>query len=765
MTKWGVYLGVASITVASACGDSSVVTSVDQEQLWAILHDEELTTVSHVATGLANLFLVAPAAFQGTFGQWSFDDCNADRTNLADSGPNFNTGFRSVGVTCAPGIAGQAVALAVKEDLVYVPDQPGFTFENGVTVAGWFNPSATDKTRTLIRKRDKGTSSFALVLNNGKYQFVANLGGKAISVTAPHPAEIGVFHHLAGTYDGNTLRLYLDGFEVRGLGVGGTIPPGPGPLLIGNDGSERRFDGLIDNVIFEGRALTNAEVLALTCFRSPATLVVSPLTNDSTPPGATATFDLAVTNHDLPSCGTTRYQAFVSVFIPDISVNLSPFESDPVPGGGTTHFTLTATPDDNVEPGTFQIAFEVFGGNTFLNDSVELVVTEPAGCHVRKSHELMIKTISVADDPVRTRFAGDPSDPRTGAWTFKRLIENMAPTPEDAPSMVLDFLTSFTVPQTIDGFTIDPRPRIQSLIDFWPRTPDGALDLAQAPVQLLAIVNRFDLRDLANGDAGEARFVFNFTFFGNSTQANLILEYKLPAATAEEVLGWAQAFHGLGAIPFSEDYNVALQAITDRFAGRGARPAAVNGSALSALRTNEIDFGDNFLWQMREFALSPDTGRIVPATIKLTPDRSFDGTDTLAAFIDANQAAIIAETHVVPDTFNGQPFRAGAVFNDTTTWFAPGVDGEARHHFALNTCNGCHSQQETGILFTHINPRSPGTGVESALSPFLTGVTVSDPVTGQPRTFNDLARRAADLDAVVCAQPGANLAKGISRVH
>src|SRR5215470_5102531 len=103
-------VGIASILVIAGCGTSGG-TSFDQDELWAILHDEELTNVPNPVVGLEKLSAVAPAAFQGTFGQWSFDDCNDARTNLADSGPNFNTAFRSVGVTCAPGISGQAVAL------------------------------------------------------------------------------------------------------------------------------------------------------------------------------------------------------------------------------------------------------------------------------------------------------------------------------------------------------------------------------------------------------------------------------------------------------------------------------------------------------------------------------------------------------------------------------------------------------------------------------------------------------------------------------
>jgi hypothetical protein len=433
------------------------------------------------------------------------------------------------------------------------------------------------------------------------------------------------------------------------------------------------------------------------------------------------------------------------------------------------------TPNDSVDPGTnFFLDFEVTEPvtNFFQFGSANVTVAEPTGCHVSTSRELMIKSTTVVDDSLRTAFNPSSIDARNGVWTFKHLMENLAPTAAQAPAMVESMLGSFTTPQTINGFTIDVRPGMQStILDNWSRTSDGALDLSRAPMRLQAIVNRFDLRDLANGDAGEVRFVFGFvdpfdTFF--PLQATMIFEYKLPAASDQDALGWAQSFHALGALSFGESYNAALQAITERVVTRGARPDHTNGSAINTVRTNEIDFGFNGIWQMRQFNLSASSGLLEPAPLALTPDRSFNSSSTLASYINANQADIIAEKHTVPLVFNGQPFQAGAVFNDLTTWFAPGVDSEARHHFALNTCNGCHSSTETNTFFTQINPRFAFN--EASLSSFLTGTTVNDPATGRQRSFNDLGRRNTDLKSIVCAgqmslSGSANLRKGIQRVH
>ncbi len=348
-----------------------------------------------------------------------------------------------------------------------------------------------------------------------------------------------------------------------------------------------------------------------------------------------------------------------------------------------------------------------------------------------------------------------PDSPSLGVWTFGHLLRELAPTPADAPALAEKLFDHWLTDQNVNGFTVAARPAIQSiLLDVWPRTPDGALDLDRAPLRLQAIVNRTDLRNLAAGSAGEGRFVFAVNGQGGFPQQfTVILEYNLPATTAADAATWAGLWHDLASHPFpSEEYNAALEVLTRRFSSHGASPGSINGSALVNLRTNEIALSNIGRWELREFNLSPTTGFFDEATVKETPDLGFNGSQTFADFVNQNAAAIISEipganNGTVPAQFEGSPFLAGSMFNDLVEWSAPGIaNDDARFHASLNTCNGCHGP-EANTQFLQITPRSPGG--EATLSPFLTGTTVTDPA-GVTRTLNDLGRRRTDFTGVVC---------------
>lgn len=724
---------------------------------------------------------------------WNFDDCDPSRTDLFDSSFQSHTAFRTVDVACTPGRERQAVSFARPEDLVYAPDQPDYALDHGVTIAAWVRPDTVDDVHTLFRKRDGADSAFALLINRGRFQFVVRLDSGRIA-SASAPAAAGAWTHVAGSFDGKVVRLYVDGAEVSRTPARGELSRGAGPLLMGNDAAERRFAGVMDGVWFNTMAAPSSTILALTCLRHDPTLNVSPEVSPSVPAGTAVTYTLAIHNPNHADCAPESFATFVTPELFDFVIEPSFVQVDAVESGETRELEFAVQSGAQTEGGSYRLVFQaqssdgnffgpvgVFGplprpvsptsarSQTAFADepaveppvlrtglveaSAQYVVQEAEGCHVSSQRELMVRDVSVVDDPVRTSFEGPAGDAKRGAWSFGRLMQRLSPTDADAADNTEAMFRSFLSPQTINGFTVGPRPPMEDLVlRTWPRTADGKLDLARAPVRLLAITNRLDLVDLAKGKAGEGRITFGvLSPEGLPMEFTVIFEYALQATDEAEVQAWADAVHALQALSFpSEAYNEALQVLTDRFSGRSDREGLPNGSGLIDIRTNELALNDDGQWQMREFRISPETGSIAPANVALTPDASFNfESEVLARFINANEATILTETHEVPARFEDMPFLGGAVFNNIDFWTAPGITNpEARHKFSLNTCNGCHGA-ETQTGFLHISPREAGR--PSVLSGFLTGTTVFDPMTGEERPLNELARRRGLLEQVVCA--------------
>jgi hypothetical protein len=488
------------------------------------------------------------------------------------------------------------------------------------------------------------------------------------------------------------------------------------------------------------------------CERRNPAITVSSEPSERVSAGTALKYTLSVRNQNVGGCAPEAFLSSVTTPPSDPGFHAEPESqtSPPLAAGEQLDVVTVVTSASDQEAGSYPLQFFL---RSLLKDQsrvltaeadTEYVVAEPVGCHVAVSRELLIRHPTVVDDSVRT-LAG-------GAWTFGKLMQQASRSDESAADSVEAMFRSFASEQTVNGFKVEARRAVESIIlDSWPRTEAGKLNLARSPLRLLAIVNRLDLADRARAKAGEGRFVYGIVdASGASLLFSLIVEYLMPAQTEADARDWAFAVHALQAAPFpSESYNAALQTLTERFAARGVAPKLPNGSALLRIRTNENALARDGRWEMREFHLSSETGLLTPAPLEQTPDVSFNGSSSLTRFIQANQASILTETHEVPAMLDDKPFEAGALINKLDYWKSTGISSEElRHKFSLNTCDGCHGG-ETATSFFHVFPRSAGS--QSQLSTFLTGAVERDPSTGEARPYNELARRRQLLESIVCA--------------
>lgn len=271
---------------------------------------------------------------------------------------------------------------------------------------------------------------------------------------------------------------------------------------------------------------------------------------------------------------------------------------------------------------------------------------------------LMIRDPGVVQDPARTRNPCDGSGNGSGVWTFKHLMTEMANQPAtgiDPRDFAENWLKTWVQNPgpNVNSFTASTRSQMNVIINNWRADSGGGqLDLAKAPLRLLAIVPRLDLRRTTGGgggysanvsgkflDGGEARFVFGFVipphwggggggyddgddlgFIGSapiddhkgceSLPFSVIFEYRVPKCDCFDVRGWARQWVQLANyVPGTAAYNGRLHRITEQFARHNADPTSPNGSAIGQVRTNEVALPQDapiqeIVWELREFQLT-----------------------------------------------------------------------------------------------------------------------------------------------------------------
>ena len=468
------------------------------------------------------------------FGFWHFDDCSPNSHFLVDSSGFGANAQQALQAACVPGLSNLGVQIRSAKDVIQVPDEPQFTVSSRVAVAAWVHPNTVSGNQPIVIKRLNNQTSFSLGIHNGNIEMsVVLTTGKTIISSAP--ISPGVWTHVAGMYDGTFVFLFINGQQFGQIFAAGTLRDVFAPLRFGATTQAQFLDGIIDEVFVSTQNISKDVLTALACITRPSGMSVSPLASAPTPPDTNAQFTVTVTDNDVGFCQPKQYDAFFFLVEPGTSVSFDdpPGSFQTASPGQTITFSGEVSGSEDLDPGAHLVSFQVdaFQANSNLFEQLSGQFTfnlaAPTGCFVSKTRELFITNTGVVDDPART--VGD------GPWSFGHLLRQLAPTPAQAPALALALFQHWLTDQSVNGFTVPARPVAQQqILDPWPRTATGDLDLDKAPFQLQAIVNRFDVRDTTNPtSAGQGRMVFAQLLPGGTfaQEFTVIIEYNLPAAT------------------------------------------------------------------------------------------------------------------------------------------------------------------------------------------------------------------------------------------
>jgi Concanavalin A-like lectin/glucanases superfamily len=147
-----------------------------------------------------------------------------------------------------------------------VPDSASLDLTTGMTLEAWVRPSQLGtKWRTVLFKAQASNLTYGLYANRNTGRPNAQIfNTQARNVNGTGPLSLTDWSHLAATYDGSVLRLYVNGVQVATQAATGAMAVSTGELWIGANPvwTGERFAGLIDDIRIYNRPLTQAEIQA-----------------------------------------------------------------------------------------------------------------------------------------------------------------------------------------------------------------------------------------------------------------------------------------------------------------------------------------------------------------------------------------------------------------------------------------------------------------------------------------------------------------------
>jgi hypothetical protein len=258
-------------TTAAANG-SHVLTAVARDL------EGNQSTSTQVAISIQN---IGPDLRTGLVGHWALNQTNG--TTVLDGTDNANHGSLANGVLYVSAQHREGLSFDGADDYVRIPNSSAIDRSFPISVSAWVKPEVNGGWQSVVTKLvAEGThgspfSAYDITLLHDSTGFkpwfaVTGSGGNRVYATSQAAYSYSSWRHIVGTYDGSTVRLYVDGAQAATASLSSAIAQYAQPLYLGVNGARNdQFKGVMDDVRVYARVLSSSEIQALFNAETPIT--------------------------------------------------------------------------------------------------------------------------------------------------------------------------------------------------------------------------------------------------------------------------------------------------------------------------------------------------------------------------------------------------------------------------------------------------------------------------------------------------------------
>lgn len=194
---------------------------------------------------------------QNLISLWNF---NENSGNIAGDSENNNDGTIS-GAVWETGVEGSSLKFDGNDDYVLIPNADNLNLTDKITIMAWAKTNE-NKTAKIAQKGDYDGHGIWQDKWNGWKCGIRLSTNNSHSINWGNGIPVfGEWYHIALTYDGSIIKLFVNGQLKNTKSVTGTLKINSRNFSIGSDnGSQKFFNGNIDDVRIYGNALSQTEI-------------------------------------------------------------------------------------------------------------------------------------------------------------------------------------------------------------------------------------------------------------------------------------------------------------------------------------------------------------------------------------------------------------------------------------------------------------------------------------------------------------------------